>query len=211
MDTRTDDHAAEPRTVGEARDAVERSRERISSTLDRLEDRIVEKKHELQERVDVLRPVRERVVQRPLTAVMVGLGVGAFLGSLGGGDDEEHEHRHARSGRLRGSALSDDERHELREWRKARRERLRSSARRQRDDAEHEDGGARFDGLKHQLMGAVTSAITTAVTRRVRRMAMDNISGMMGGGQTEDGRPSRERSGTRGEWSGAQERSEARY
>ncbi|CAN5890737.1 hypothetical protein BH23GEM9_BH23GEM9_01710 [soil metagenome] len=178
MDIRSEESAGDPRTVDEARDAVERSRQRISSTLDRLEDRIVEKKHELQDKVDFMRPVREQIAERPFTAIAVAAGFGALLGSIGGGhDDEEHSHR--RSGRMTGRMLSDDDRRELREWRKARRDRLRSVSR----HAEHDDDNAddsdssRFNGLKHQLMGAVTTAITAAVTSRVRQFAMDNISG----------------------------------
>jgi hypothetical protein len=194
MSSRIDGPAGEPRTVDEARDAVERSRQRISSTLDALEDRIVEKKHELQERVDVLRPVRDQIVERPFTALAVGLGVGALLGSIGGGgDDDGHEHH--RSGRMRGG-LSDDDRRELREWRRARRERL--SARgsrpdgheRDQDDGDSGSAGLRFDALRHQLMGAVTSAVTAAVTRKVRQYAMNSLSG--NGGSRDDDRHDRD-------------------
>lgn len=195
MDIRIDETAGEPRTVNEARDAVERSRQRISSTLDQLEDRIVEKKHELQDRVDVFRPVREQIAQRPFTAVAVAVGVGALLGSLGGSDDDDEatdrhdrggrqEHQHARSGRIRGSALSDSDRRELREWRRARRERL-TTRRHARESSDDSSGGLRFDALKHQLMGAVTSALTAAVTKRVRSMAMDNIGNLLGGDSDE--------------------------
>jgi ElaB/YqjD/DUF883 family membrane-anchored ribosome-binding protein len=190
MDIRIDETAAEPQTVDEARDAVERSRQRISSTLDQLEGRIVEKKHELQDRADVLRPVRERIAERPFTAVVVAAGVGALLGSLGGGDGDEDrsKHRHARSGRVRGE-MSDSDRRELREWRKARKERLRSTLDRHRDDSSRDsESGSRFDGLKHQLMGAVTAAITTAVTKRVRSLAMDNIGNLLGGDESRHDR-----------------------
>jgi ElaB/YqjD/DUF883 family membrane-anchored ribosome-binding protein len=177
MSSRIDESAGEPRTVDEARDAVERSRQQISSTLDRLEDRIVEKKHELQDRVDFLRPARDFIVDRPFTAIAVGIGVGALLGSLGGGHDDEHEHR--RSGRVRGE-LTDRDRHELRAWRTARKDRLRAKL---RSDHERDSGedGSRFAGLRHQLMGAVTTALTTAITSRVRRFAMDSFSGENGG------------------------------
>jgi hypothetical protein len=192
MSSRIDEPAGEPRTVDEARDAVERSRQRISSTLDALEDRIVEKKHELQDRVDVLKPVREQIVSRPFTAVAIGLGVGALLGSIGGGsDDDEDEHEHRRSGRVRG-ALSDADRRELREWRRARRDRLRSRTRdgRDREDDDHGDSrfaGLRFDALRHQLMGAVTSALTAAVTKKVRQYAMDTIGGNGDTGRSRSG------------------------
>jgi len=200
MSIRIEEKGAEsPQTVDEARDAVARSRERISSTLDALEDRIVEKKHEIQDRVDVLRPVREQIAERPLTAVMAGLAVGALLGALGGGDDDEYTRR--RSGRISGHALDDDERDELKQWRRQRRQRLRAKVRRTSLDGEWPESGrsrgrsggrsrsrqfkqedrddrgdSRFDALKHQLLGAITSAVTTAITTRLRRMVMDNVN-----------------------------------
>jgi ElaB/YqjD/DUF883 family membrane-anchored ribosome-binding protein len=195
MSSRIEETTGSPQTVDEARVAVERSRERISSTLDALEDRIVEKKHELQDRADVLRPVREQIVARPFTAVAVGLGVGALLGSLGGGDDERDSHR-SRSGRERGHTIGDDDREELRRWRRARRERLQSISRHRHDHdddhghADDDDGESRFGGLRHQLMGALTSAITTAVTSRVREYARTNLSQLTGG--DDRGRPMRD-------------------
>lgn len=170
MSSRTPDVTGDPRTVDEARYAVERSRERISSTLDQLEDRIVEKKHELQDRVDVLRPVRVQIIERPFTAIAVAAGVGALLGSLGGSHDE-HEHDDDRASRRRRAEgyLGDEDRAELREWRRARRDRLRAHS--SADDAEEHD--SRFSDLRHQLMGAVTTAIGSALTARVRDFAMN--------------------------------------
>lgn len=171
MGSNLESTATAPRTVDEARHAVERSRQRISTTLDQLEERIVEKKHELQDRADVLRPVREQVQNRPFTAVAVGLGVGALLGSLGGSDDEERDssRRHGRHG----SALSDSERRELREWRKSRRERLETRFESRNTSRQHSDseGPGRLDAMKHQLMGAITSAIGAAVTAKVKELS----------------------------------------
>lgn len=210
-----------PQTVDEARDAVARSRERISSTLDALEDRIVEKKHEIQDRVDVLRPVREQIAERPLTAVMAGLAVGALLGALGGGDDDEYTRR--RSGRISGHELDDDERDELKQWRRQRRKRLRAKLSRSAVDSDwpelsrgrgrsrssgrgkardyDRDGrddrsDSRFDALKHQLLGAVTSAITTAVTTRLRRMVMENVNSAVDSAMGS----SRDHRGSRDDW-----------
>jgi ElaB/YqjD/DUF883 family membrane-anchored ribosome-binding protein len=186
MSSKMQEPADSPRTVDEARDAVEQSRQRISSTLDQLEGRIVEKKHELQDRADVLRPVRDRIAKRPFTAVVVGVGVGAVLGSLGGGSDTDERPRRGARGSARRSGLSDDDRADLRRWRKARRERLQSISRADSDD----DGGGEdrfhFDALKHQLMGAVTSAITSAVTSRVREFARNNISQLTGDSRGDD-------------------------
>jgi ElaB/YqjD/DUF883 family membrane-anchored ribosome-binding protein len=172
---------SQPQTVDEARDAVVRSRQRISSTLDQLEDRIVEKKHELQEKADVLGPVRERVVARPFTAVAVAVGVGALLGSLGGGHDDSGRSSSSRSRRAhRDSVPGDDERAELRKWRRARQQRLRARSHSAREDAGHdghEDGSSRLDGLRHQLMGAVTTAIGAAITAKVRDMTSGSADG----------------------------------
>jgi ElaB/YqjD/DUF883 family membrane-anchored ribosome-binding protein len=157
----------EPQTVGEARDAVERSRERISRTLDKLEDRIVEKKHELQEKADVFRPVKTQVRHRPLTAVAVAVGVGALLGSIGGGAARSRRRQRGKS-----QILSDDERRELREWRQQRRERLHALARGDEPSSRRASRrGSRLGNLKGQLIGAATSALTAAITSRVKDFA----------------------------------------
>ncbi|HSJ09749.1 MAG TPA: hypothetical protein VK928_07530 [Longimicrobiales bacterium] len=158
-----------PQTVDEARHAVERSRQRISTTLDQLEEKIVEKKHELQDRADVLRPVREQVRERPFTAVAVGLGVGAVLGSLGGRDGDGSGDRGSRGGK-RDTGLSRDERKELREWRRHRRDRLETRLGARDGKDAHDDGPGRLDAVKNQLMGAITSAIGAAVTAKVREL-----------------------------------------
>jgi len=164
MDSRTEEQT-KPRTVDEARSAVEQSRQRISNTLDALEDRIVEKKQALQDKADVLRPVREQVEQRPFTVLAVAIGVGALLGSLGGEGDRNSRKR---SKDAEGS-LSEDDRAELREWRAHRRERL-DSLRRDHEGDRHERGNSRLTSMKDQLMGAVTTAIGAAVTAKVKSL-----------------------------------------
>ena len=69
----------EPRSVEEARLAVQESRERMASTLDALEQQLTTKKQELEAKVDVLRPVKRRVRKRPLIALAVAFGVGVLL------------------------------------------------------------------------------------------------------------------------------------
>lgn len=161
MSSRMESAVGEPQTVDEARHAVERSRERISSTLDELEDRIVEKKHSLQGRMNMLRPVKEQVRTRPFTAVAVALGTGVLLGSLGGGEEKRRWRRHGVSLR---EELSDDERRDLREWRRERHERLRSWQAR-------EDGESKFAEVRHQLMGLAATAMKNAISSRVRNYA----------------------------------------
>jgi ElaB/YqjD/DUF883 family membrane-anchored ribosome-binding protein len=162
--TSSGEGGVEPQTVDQARDAVERSRERISATLDRLEDRIVEKKQELQEKADVFRPVKNQVRQRPLIAIAVAVGVGALVGSLGRGRENRAS--------LKQPLTDEDARRELREWREHRRERLRALA--AGADPYHvrrSSRSSRFDTLKGQLMGAATTAITAALTARLKEFA----------------------------------------
>ena len=72
----------EPRTVEEARRAVEESRERMADTLDAIEYRLVSKKQEIEDRMDVMRPVKRQVRKRPWPALAVAFGVGVALWSF---------------------------------------------------------------------------------------------------------------------------------
>ncbi len=97
------DHDSGPRTVAEARRAVEESRERISGTLDTLEDRLREEKERIARKADVLRPVRERARARPLLALGLAFGAGFLIGRIGGGDndnDEDEDYRPRRRSSL---------------------------------------------------------------------------------------------------------------
>ncbi|HEX9108003.1 MAG TPA: hypothetical protein VF832_12260 [Longimicrobiales bacterium] len=93
----------EPRTVGDARDAISDTRERISATLDAIEARIDDTKAEIRRRADVLRPVRERIVADPWRALAIGAGAGLALGLLTGGSDEPKPRR-SRGRRARAAA-----------------------------------------------------------------------------------------------------------
>ena len=70
---------AEPRTVEEARRAVEQTRARMSDTLDAIEGRLIAKKDAISQRMDVMRPVKQRVRSRPWPALAVAFGVGMLL------------------------------------------------------------------------------------------------------------------------------------
>ena len=78
-----------PRTVEAARRAVESSREQMSGTLDQIEHRIVMKKHEISHRMDVARPVREQVRERPLIAVGIAFAAGLILWKLRHHDEDD--------------------------------------------------------------------------------------------------------------------------
>jgi ElaB/YqjD/DUF883 family membrane-anchored ribosome-binding protein len=164
----TEGSTSAPRPVDEERDAAEQSRQRIARTLDRLEERIVEEKHE-PGGTELLRSISDRVRDRPLTALAIAAGVGALLGAIGGRD------RHYRE-------LEDDERAEP----SARRGRHRST-RADFDDEQwpprHSAGSAAFAAIRAQLIGAATTAIAAAITSRVADRARRNAQDHQG----EDG------------------------
>jgi len=71
-----------PQTVEEARRAVEASRDRMADTLEAIEDRLVSKKQQIENRMDVMRPVKDKVRARPWPALAVAFGVGVLLWRL---------------------------------------------------------------------------------------------------------------------------------
>ncbi len=72
------------------RSEIEQTRERMSSTIDEIESVLARKKEAIQDRLDVLAPIRER----PLPATGIAFGVGLALGLLtGGGDDSDNAPR----------------------------------------------------------------------------------------------------------------------
>lgn len=71
-----------------ARAEIEMTRARMSETIDDIEDALLRKKARIQDRMDVLAPVRER----PIPSAAIALGAGLVLGLLtGGGGDEEDD------------------------------------------------------------------------------------------------------------------------
>lgn len=78
---------AGPEDPQEVRAEIEQTRARMSDTIDEIEEVLLRKKERIQDRLDVLAPVRER----PLATVGVVFGVGLALGLLTGGDDEEEQ------------------------------------------------------------------------------------------------------------------------
>ena len=71
-----------------ARAEIEATRARMSETIDEIEDVLLRKKEQIQDRLDVFAPVREN----PLPILGAALGAGLLLGLVtGGGDDEDDE------------------------------------------------------------------------------------------------------------------------
>jgi ElaB/YqjD/DUF883 family membrane-anchored ribosome-binding protein len=94
--------AEDPET---ARAEIGRTRARMSATLDSIEaalvqrkEALVRRKEEIQERLDVMAPVRER----PLLSVGLVFGAALVLGYATGGDDEE---KHGRAAMAAGASL----------------------------------------------------------------------------------------------------------
>jgi ElaB/YqjD/DUF883 family membrane-anchored ribosome-binding protein len=69
---------AEPQSVEEARRAVMETRDRMSDTLDAIEHRLVSKKQEWTDRMDVV----QRIRTRPWPALAAALGAGVLLWKL---------------------------------------------------------------------------------------------------------------------------------
>ena len=107
----------EPRSVGDAREAIVNTRERISATLDAIEARIEDTKAEIRRRADVLRPVRERIVADPWRALAIGAGAGLVLGLMTGGDDEADRQRRRRRRRQRPAQHRAEANRSTGEWR----------------------------------------------------------------------------------------------
>lgn len=69
------------------RTRIERTRARMSETIDEIEDALLRKKENLQEKLNVFSPVEKN----PLPSVGIAFGAGLLLGFLTGGDeDDEH-------------------------------------------------------------------------------------------------------------------------
>ncbi len=90
----TEEIRIEPRNVDAARDEIERTRARMSETIGEIETVLVQKRAEIEDRLDVGARIRER----PLHAVGIVLGAGLLLGLLtgGGGSDEDDEEKRRR-------------------------------------------------------------------------------------------------------------------
>lgn len=83
------------------RSEIEQTRERMSSTIDEIESVLARKKEQIQDKLDVLSPVRER----PLAATGIAFGVGLALGLITGGGDDDDSYDEPRYSRTRRTAL----------------------------------------------------------------------------------------------------------
>jgi hypothetical protein len=170
-----DAHVAGPRTLAEARRAVEQSRERISATLDELEGRIVGTKQSIKRKADVIKPARDAIRRTPLIALGIGVAVGLLLGSRGGRDrDEEEEDEYG---------FDRDERKALEEWRKRRRKLLMSEAE-DASEAFEEDSAPGpvnrfFRAIGHEVAGVAVGIIAAELAER--------MAGGRAGREDEDG------------------------
>ena len=115
-----------------ARAEIEMTRARMSETIDDIEEALVRKKEQFQDKMDVLGPVRENA----LPSAGIALGAGLLLGLITGGDEDEREYRE-RTRHTRYSRAAEDE---AEHWRRRaqtwedRAYRLRDIAREQEDE-----------------------------------------------------------------------------
>jgi hypothetical protein len=74
-----------------ARLQIEQTRARMSDTIDQIEGALLRKKEDLQERMDVMAPVRRKARENPYPIIGGVFLAGLVLGLLTGGNDDEEE------------------------------------------------------------------------------------------------------------------------
>lgn len=79
------DEGAAPDEQMTARSEIEKTRARMSETIDEIENVLLRKKARLQQRMDVMAPVREK----PIPSAAAALGAGLLLGLITGGNGRE--------------------------------------------------------------------------------------------------------------------------
>lgn len=164
----------------EARADIEQTRSRMSETIDEIEGALSRKREQIQDKLDVFAPIREK----PLPSLGAAFGAGLLLGLVTGGDDDggrshdydeeedgaEHWEKRSRTWENRARRLRDigreqeEEIHDLQErYGEVRSESLEGRPRRGsgRDDFEegsHAHGGG--SGLREQIMHSLTGYLT---------------------------------------------------
>lgn len=166
-----------------ARAEIEATRNRMSGTIDEIEDVLVRKKERIQQRLDVLAPVREN----PWQSMGIALGAGVLFGLLTGGDEEraraepahDWERRaavlEARTRRL--LAIAREQEDELRSLRRKQEKKLRRRRLRERVQArlgEVEDELAeRAEGIRSgldDLRESVARGVSHFLSESLRRL-----------------------------------------
>ncbi|HEX6910017.1 MAG TPA: hypothetical protein VF142_06470 [Longimicrobium sp.] len=74
-----------------ARMQIEQTRARMSDTIDQIEGALLRKKENIEERLDVMAPVRRKARENPYPIIGGVFLAGLVLGLLTGGDDEDDE------------------------------------------------------------------------------------------------------------------------
>lgn len=165
-----------------ARAEIEMTRTRMSETIDDIEDALLRKKARIQDRLDVLAPVREN----PLPSAAAALGAGLLLGLLTGGDDDESDDRYevrarAYSGDFDDELLQAEERAAT--W-EARARRLMKLAREQEEELEASSRGRGRDWDDEEYddelddVSGIRSRVTEGVTGFLGTMARDLFTPM---------------------------------
>jgi hypothetical protein len=88
-------HAAAPGTIAQvddpelARLQIEQTRARMSDTIGQIEETLLRKKEQVEERLDVMAPVRRKARENPYPVIGGVFLAGLILGFLTGGDDDD--------------------------------------------------------------------------------------------------------------------------
>lgn len=99
-----------------ARMQIEQTRARMSDTIDQIEGALLRKKENLQERMDVMAPVRRKARENAWPIIGGVFAAGLVLGLLTGGDDDEDEDKGPQPAVRRFAADFDRERAHHNHW-----------------------------------------------------------------------------------------------
>lgn len=90
-------HAAAPGTIAQvddpelARMQIEQTRARMSDTIGQIEETLLRKKEQVEEKLDVMAPVRRKARENPYPIIGGVFLAGLVLGFLTGGDDDDDD------------------------------------------------------------------------------------------------------------------------
>lgn len=149
---------------------IEITRQRMSETIDDIEDVLVRKKNRVQERLDVLAPVRER----PLASAGVALGAGLALGLLTGGESEDGwsggDRRRLADAEARAERWESRARRLLEIANEQEDEIERLSVRRGERDERHASSPGGLESLRDRVMDSVGGYVSLAVREALSAM-----------------------------------------